>query len=131
MNPYDKYSSESEIPKLTDAVIRKDLKEIMRKDLMGTIIMAVVSLLFAFSKSNAAATTAVTLQRTENKRPCTKACPALMSENTSGKNASGNSKRLEKAMAFRFGKKVQRSILARFSSCRSPRSLAFFTRHTV
>ncbi len=44
MNPYDKYSSESELPRLTDEVIKKKLKSILRIS-MSTFLMVLFSAL--------------------------------------------------------------------------------------
>ena len=41
MNPYDKYSSDNEIPRLTDEVIRKKIKENIRLSLGAAIMMLV------------------------------------------------------------------------------------------
>lgn len=40
MNPYDKYSSDNEIPRLTDDLIRKKLKEVAHISLSTLIMMA-------------------------------------------------------------------------------------------
>ena len=45
MNPYDKYSSDNEIPRLTDEVIRKKVNESLRLGLTTMIMMLVCSLL--------------------------------------------------------------------------------------
>ena len=45
MNPYDKYSSDKEIPRLTDEVIRKKVNESLRLGLTTMIMMLVCSLL--------------------------------------------------------------------------------------
>ncbi len=45
MNPYDKYSSDNEIPSLTDEVIRKKVNESLRKSLTTMIMMPVCTLL--------------------------------------------------------------------------------------
>ncbi len=45
MNPYDKYSSDNEIPRLTDEVIRKKVNEILRLCLTTMIMMLVCALL--------------------------------------------------------------------------------------
>ena len=45
MNPYDKYTSDNEIPRLTDEVIRKKVNESLRLGLTTMIMMLVCSLL--------------------------------------------------------------------------------------
>ena len=45
MNPYDKYSSDNEIPRLTDEVIRKKINESLRLGLTTMIMMLVSALL--------------------------------------------------------------------------------------
>lgn len=45
MNPYDKYSSDNEIPRLTDEVIRKKVNESLRLGLTTMIMMLVCALL--------------------------------------------------------------------------------------
>ena len=47
MNPYDKYSSDNEIPRLTDEIIRKKIKENLRESLTTMIVMIVCALLAA------------------------------------------------------------------------------------
>ena len=48
MNPYDKYSSDNEIPRLTDEVIHKKIHEIRRLSLTSMIMMLVISLFTAW-----------------------------------------------------------------------------------
>ncbi len=45
MNPYDKYSSDNEIPRLTDDIIQKKIKENLRLSLSTAIMMLVCALL--------------------------------------------------------------------------------------
>ena len=45
MNPYDKYTSDNEIPRLTDEVIRKKINESLRLGLTTMIMMLVSTLL--------------------------------------------------------------------------------------
>ena len=45
MNPYDKYSSDNRIPRLTDEVIRKKVNENLRLGLTTMIMMLVCALL--------------------------------------------------------------------------------------
>jgi hypothetical protein len=45
MNPYDKYTSDNEIPRLTDEVIRKKVNESLRLGLTTMIMMLVCALL--------------------------------------------------------------------------------------
>ena len=45
MNPYDKYTSDNEIPRLTDDIIQKKVKENLRVSLTTMIMMLVCSLL--------------------------------------------------------------------------------------
>ena len=44
MNPFDKYNSESELPRLTDDIIKKKLKSMLRMS-MGTFLMVLFSAL--------------------------------------------------------------------------------------
>lgn len=45
MNPYDKYSSDNELPRLTDDMIKKKVKENLRVSLSTAIMMLVCTLL--------------------------------------------------------------------------------------
>lgn len=45
MNPYDKYSSDNEVPRLTDEVIKKKIKSVLWESLSTTIFLTVCVLL--------------------------------------------------------------------------------------